>query len=70
MSASNSRRTAPIHSGFEYAGVVARAHRGAMSSRAGRRTALLGVLTSVYANATRGPRAAAVEPQRGGTDRA
>ncbi|WZO98143.1 hypothetical protein EP7_005199 [Isosphaeraceae bacterium EP7] len=69
MSASNSRRTAPIHSGFEYAGVVARAHRGTMSSRAGRRSALLGVLTSVYANANRGPRTAA-EPQRSGTDRA
>lgn len=67
MSASNSKKPAPLHSGFEWAGTVARIHRGGKSNRAGRRSALLGVLTSVYANSTRGGRAGET---RGGTDRA
>ncbi len=54
MSSSNPKKPAPLHSGFEWAGTVARIHRGAKSSRAGRRSALLGVLTAVYANSTRG----------------
>jgi hypothetical protein len=56
MSESNSKRTAPAHDGFVWAGTVARLRRGGKSSRAGRRSALLGVLTSVYANSTRGGR--------------
>jgi hypothetical protein len=54
MSVANSKKSAPLHSGYEWAGVVARARRGGGSSRAGRRSALLGVLTSVYANSSRG----------------
>jgi hypothetical protein len=67
MSASNPKKTAPLHSGFEWAGTVARIRRGGKSSRAGRRSALLGVLTSVYANSTRGGRTGET---RGSTDRA
>ena len=66
MSESNSKRTAPLHSGFEWAGPVARIRRGGKSSRAGRRSALLGVLTSVYANSTRGGRSGET---RGSSDR-
>jgi hypothetical protein len=53
MSVSNSKKPAPLHSGYEWAGTVARFQRGAKTSRAGRRSALLGVLTSVYANSSR-----------------
>jgi hypothetical protein len=63
MSASNPKTSAPLHSGYEWAGTVARFQRGARSSRGGRRSALLGVLTSVYANASRSGEA------RNGTDR-
>jgi hypothetical protein len=68
MSASNSKKPAPLHSGYEWAGTVARFQRGAKSSRAGRRSALLAVLTSVYANSSRGGRGTG--ETRGGTDRA
>jgi len=54
MSESNSKRTAPVHSGFEWAGTVARIRRGGKSLRAGRRSALLGMLTSAYVNSSRG----------------
>ncbi|HEY2157456.1 MAG TPA: hypothetical protein VGH33_17640 [Isosphaeraceae bacterium] len=63
MSASNSKKPAPLHSGYEWAGTVARFQRGARSSRGGRRSALLGILTSVYANSARSG-----DP-RGGSDR-
>lgn len=66
MSAANSKRPAPTHTGFEWAGTMARIHRGAKTSRAGRRSALLGVLTSVYANSSRGGRPA---DSRSGSDR-
>lgn len=52
MSLANSKKTTPAHT-YEWAGVVARVRRGAAISRAGRRSALLSVLTSVYANSTR-----------------
>lgn len=41
------------HNGFEWAGTVARIRRSGGSSRAGRRSALLGMLTASYANSTR-----------------
>ena len=66
MSASNPKKSAPLHSGFEWAGTVARIRRGGKSSRAGRRSALLSVLTSVYANASRGGRTGET---RNGSDR-
>lgn len=66
MSASNPKKPVPLHSGFEWAGTVARIHRGVKSSRAGRRSALIGVLTAVYANSSRGGRTGET---RGGTDR-
>lgn len=69
MSVSNPKKSAPLHGGYEWAGTVARFHRGAKSSRAGRRSALLGILTSVYANSTRGGRTATGE-SRSGSDRA
>lgn len=50
------KKSAPLHSGFEWAGAVARVRRGGKSSRAGRRAALLGMLTATYANSTRGGR--------------
>ena len=64
MSLANTKKTAPLHAGFEWAGVVARVRRGAGSSRSGRRSALLGVLTSVYANASRGNRPVTTAPER------
>jgi len=66
MSDSSPSRTTPKHAGFEWAGTVARIRRGGKSSRAGRRSALLGMLTSVYVNSSRGARP--TEP-RSGSDR-
>jgi hypothetical protein len=57
MSAVNSKKSSPLqHTGFEWAGAVARIRRAGGTSRSGRRSALLGVLTSVYANQSRGGR--------------
>ena len=53
MSSSSSQRNTPVHSGFEWAGTVARIRRGGKSSRAGRRSALLSMLTSAYGNSSR-----------------
>ena len=66
MSSSNPKSASPLHSGFEWAGTVARIRRGGKSSRAGRRSALLGMLTSVYANSSRGGR---TSETRSGSDR-
>jgi hypothetical protein len=55
-----------MHDGFVWAGTVARIRRSSKSSRAGRRSALLGVLTSVYANSSRGGRSGET---RSGSDR-
>ena len=66
MSSSHTKNASPLHTGFEWAGTVARIRRGGKSSRAGRRSALLGVLTSVYANASRGGRTGET---RSGSDR-
>lgn len=52
MSLANSKKTTLSHT-YEWAGVVARVRRGVPSSRAGRRSALLSVLTSVYTNSSR-----------------
>lgn len=70
MSLANSKKNAPLHAGFEWAGVVARVRRGGGSSRSGRRSALLGVLTSVYANSSRGKAPATRTGGQAGTDRA
>jgi hypothetical protein len=56
MNESKSKKTAPSHEGFEWAGAVARVRRGVRSSRAGRRTALLSMLTAAYVNSSRGGR--------------
>lgn len=56
MNESKSKKLAPSHDGFEWAGAVARVRRGVRSNRAGRRTALLGMLTAAYANSSRGGR--------------
>ncbi len=66
MSEVNSTRSASSQAGFEWAGTVARIRRGGKSLRAGRRSALLGVLTSAYVNSSRGGRPTET---RGGTDR-
>ena len=50
---------------FQWAGTVARIRRGGGSPRAGRRSALLGLLTSVYANSSRGARPADPKPKDG-----
>jgi hypothetical protein len=65
MSESKSKKSAPVHAGFEWAGAVARVRRGGKSTRAGRRAALLGMLTATYANSTRGGRIG----DRSGSDR-
>lgn len=54
MSLANSKKPGmPAHQGFEWAGTAARMRRGGFSSRSGRRSALLGLLTAAYANANR-----------------
>jgi len=67
MSEANSKRNAAGQTGFEWAGTVARIRRGGKSLRSGRRSALLGVLTSAYVNSSRGGRTGET---RSGTDRA
>lgn len=67
MSESNAKRSATSHSGFEWAGTVARMRRGGKSIRSGRRSALLGMLTSAYVNSSRGGRA--TEVRTGGSER-
>jgi hypothetical protein len=56
MNDSKSKKNTPVHDGFVYAGAVARVCRGVRSSRAGRRTALLNMLTAAYVNSSRGGR--------------
>lgn len=56
MNESKGKKTAPVHSGFEWAGAMARVRRGAASNRAGRRGALLSMLTSAYVNSSRNGR--------------
>jgi hypothetical protein len=56
MNESNTKKNAPLHDGFEWAGAVARVRRGGRSSRAGRRATLLNMLTAAYANSSRGAR--------------
>ena len=60
-----SKKLAPLHDGFEWAGAVARVRRGARSARAGRRTALLSMLTAAYVNSSRSGRVS----ERSGGDR-
>ena len=67
MSSSTSQRNTPVHSGFEWAGTVARIRRGGKSLRAGRRSALLSMLTSAYGNTSRGGTRSS---ETRGTDRA
>lgn len=69
MSEANSNKRDTVgHTGFEWAGAVARIRRGGKSLRTGRRSALLSVLTSVYANSSRG--GSRSTDTRGGSDRA
>jgi hypothetical protein len=68
MSVAKKAKNPLQHSGFEYLGAVARIRRSGGTSRAGRRSALLGMLTAAYANSSRtGGRSA--EPRTGGSDR-
>jgi len=53
MNESKSKKNAPVHDGFEWAGAVARVRRGGRPGRAGRRAALLGMLTAAYVNSSR-----------------
>ena len=54
MSVANSKKSAPLQQfSYEWAGAVARIRRGGGTTRSGRRSALLGMLTSVYANSSR-----------------
>ena len=68
MSASNSKKPTQLHTPYEWGGTVARINRGSQSSRAGRRSALLGIITSIYSNATRG--GSTTGENRGSSDRA
>ena len=56
MNESKSKKVASTHAGFEWAGAMARVRRGGVSNRAGRRGALLSMLTSAYVNASRNGR--------------
>jgi hypothetical protein len=68
MSLANSKKSGQgLHQGFAVAGAVARMRRGAGLGRSGRRAALLGVLTSTYANSSRG--AAPAQRTGNNTDR-
>lgn len=66
MSEANGKRRPPSHTGFEWAGSVARMRRTGRTSRAGRRSVLMSMLTSTYVNASRGSRT--TDP-RTGSDR-
>jgi len=67
MNVLNSKKPAPTALDFQWAGTVARIRRGHVSSRSGRRSALLGILTSAYANSSRGTRPGAAADARPGT---
>jgi len=56
MNESMAKKSALAHSGFEWAGAMARVRRGAVSNRSGRRGALLGMLTAAYMNSSRNGR--------------
>jgi hypothetical protein len=56
MNETKAKKAAPVHSGFEWAGAMARVRRGSKSVRAGRRGALLSMLTSAYVNSNRAGR--------------
>jgi hypothetical protein len=56
MNESKSKKAATVHAGFEWAGAMARVRRGAVSNRAGRRGALLSMLTAAYVNTSRNGR--------------
>lgn len=53
MSVAKKAKSPLQHSGFEYLGAVARIRRSGGTSRSGRRSALLGLLTAAYANSSR-----------------
>jgi len=71
MSLANSKKPASSVPPTAYAGAMARIRRGAGSSRMGRRSTLLNVLTSMYANSSRGPATSPSEgrSQNAGTER-
>jgi hypothetical protein len=56
MNESKSKKIAPLHAGFEWAGAVARVRRGGRPGRAGRRAALLNMLSAAYVNSSRAGR--------------
>ncbi len=59
MNVANSKKNVPAHTGFEWAGAMARLQRRGVSSRSGRRSLLLGVLSaSQVGNGRIGRRAA------------
>lgn len=53
MSVANSKKAAPSNSNLAVAGALARMRRRGVSSRVGRRSALLGVLSSMYTSSSR-----------------
>jgi hypothetical protein len=71
MSLANSKKATSSVPPAAYAGAMARIRRGAGSSRMGRRSTLLNVLTSMYANSSRGPSMGTSEGrnQNAGTER-
>ena len=54
MNRSNSKKAEPSPLDFQWAGTMARVRRAGGSTRSGRRSALLGIMTSAIANSTRG----------------
>lgn len=64
MASSFSQRNASTHATLEWSGVAARIRRGGKSVRAGRRSALLSVITAAYANASRGSSTTSAQANR------
>lgn len=70
MNRTNSQKAEPSPLDFQWTGTLARVRRAGGSARSGRRSALLGLLTSAYANSNRGTNARAADARPGpATDR-
>ena len=65
MNRLNSKKTETSPLDFQWTGTLARVRRLGGSTRSGRRSALLGLLTSAYANSSRGNARAVTPTDRG-----
>jgi hypothetical protein len=69
MNVANSKKSAPVHTGFEWAGAMARIQRRGVITRSGRRSLLLGVLSASQASNGRATRRAAEGRSTSNADR-